>query len=128
MPLVWRSSEGAAGVAVEKSVQCAFGARPREQLAKQRRLILSSIWSVGVAFPAGAVNAPFDSAHISGGDGVLAYAKRNKQDVDGVEVWSLLSTAEYGKANKVPQERVPRAKGKSTSNHSVADEQQSLTT
>jgi len=111
-----KSSEGAAGVAVEKSVQCAFGARPREQLAKQRRLILSSIWSVGIAFPAGAVNAPFDSAHISGGDGVLAYAKRNKQDVDGVEVWSLLSTAEYGKANKVPQERVPRAKGAEVTN------------
>lgn len=103
------SSKGSAGEPVERALQCAFGIRPRTQLEKQNRLILSSIWSVGVAVKRGGVSMPFEGAHVTGDD-ALAWCKKNPSTESDVEVWSLLSTAEFGKANKVPQERVPKKK------------------
>ena len=35
---------------------------------------------------------------------------------DGREAWTLLSTAAYGKQNKVPQEAVPKAKAEEVTN------------
>lgn len=82
--------------------------------AQMKRLKLNSVWAVVCEFDE-PLGAPWDCAFVHGSD-VLAMATNQSAKLEqppeaaGREVWTLLSTAAYGKANKVPQENVPRAK------------------
>ena len=92
--------------------------------AQVRRLKLNAVWVLMAAFAAPLpVPAGLEGAFISGSE-VLAWAGNNSaklgllggataqqaqraQQAQGPECWTLISTAAYGKANKVPQENVP---------------------
>eukprot|EP00667_Euglena_gracilis_P007776 EG_transcript_7861 len=77
-------------------------------LQQLERLRLSAIWALLVVFPKSGVNAPFEGAFVKG-SGCLAWAANNtaKHRSGNVEAWTLFSTPEYGRQNKVPQEAVP---------------------
>lgn len=86
--------------------------------AQVRRLKLNAVWVLMAAFAAPLpVPARLEGAFISGSE-VLSWAANNSakltvleggaaQAQQGPECWTLISTAAYGKANKVPQENVP---------------------
>ena len=102
------------------SLQCAFGARPTEELKKQRKLILSSVWALMFA-----VDTPLDvpndmeGAHVVGSEVVSwasnTTAKRQhggvRTDVDGGETqcWVVHSTPQFARDNKCPQEAIPKS-------------------
>ena len=102
------------------SLQCAFGARPTEELKKQRKLILSSVWALMFA-----VDTPLDvpndmeGAHVVGSE-VVSWAsnisaKRQhggvRTDADGGETqcWVVHSTPQFARDNKCPQEAIPKS-------------------
>ncbi|KAL4432882.1 hypothetical protein ABPG77_008208 [Micractinium sp. CCAP 211/92] len=75
-----------------------------------KRLKLSANWALLVAF-ASPVPVPggMEGAFVRGSD-VLAWAGNNSAKLGlagGPQCWTLFSTQEYGRANKVPQENVP---------------------
>ena len=105
------------------SLQCAFGVRPTHELRRQRKLILSSVWALMLAFdepvalPNGA--AAMEGAHVVGSD-VVAWCsnvtakRRSAAGADdpapgsrGGECWVVHSTPTYARDNKCPQEAVP---------------------
>ena len=95
------------------SLTCAFGIRPSQEIEQQRKLLLSSVWSVMIVLE-GAHDFGFEGAHVVGGD-TLSWvsnitAKRGDANVTKVTKLVLQSTAEYARDNKVPQEAVPKAK------------------
>ncbi len=77
--------------------------------AQMARMKLSALWCLCVAF-AEPLQAPCEGAYVSGLP-ALAWAANNsakmRQPGAAPECWTLLSTAAYGRANKVPQEAVP---------------------
>ena len=92
--------------------------------AQMRSLRLSSVWVAMVAF-----EAPVDTPHgfegaFVGGCNVLAWVANNtaklqipdnsgtgsKGDQHSLQCWTLMSTPQFGKQHKVPQERVPSSK------------------
>lgn len=82
-----------------------------------KRLELSSIWALLAAFedplpfPDAEVTFPFEGAFVKGVDSISWMANNNKKfpnfQKDGPHCWTFLSTAAYGKQNKVPQENIP---------------------
>ena len=102
------------------SLQCAFGVRPHDELKKQRKLILSSVWALMLVFDEPlakklpAANANMEGAHVVGSD-VVAWcsnvtAKRRSAGgvrTPGGECWVVHSTPSYARDNKCPQEAVP---------------------
>ncbi|XP_022143212.1 uncharacterized protein LOC111013130 isoform X2 [Momordica charantia] len=87
-------------------------------IARQmKRLELSSIWALLAAFddplpiPDGAATFPFEGAFVKGVDSISWMANNNKKFLNfqkgGPHCWTFLSTAAYGKQNKVPQENIP---------------------
>ena len=105
------------------ALQCAFGIRPTHELRRQRKLILSSVWALMLAFdepvalPNGA--AAMEGAHVVGSD-VVAWCsnvtakRRSAAGADdpapgsrGGECWVVHSTPTYARDNKCPQEAVP---------------------
>ncbi|XP_022999075.1 uncharacterized protein LOC111493564 [Cucurbita maxima] len=86
-------------------------------IARQmKRLELSSIWALLAAFedPLPFIDAavtPFEGAFVKGVDSISWMANNNKKfmnfEKDGPHCWTFLSTAAYGKQNKVPQENIP---------------------
>ncbi|KAK7841001.1 uncharacterized protein LOC112032104 [Quercus suber] len=89
-------------------------------IARQmKRLELSSIWALLAAFedplpiPGGAASSPFEGAFVKGVDSVSWMANNTKKLLhsqnSGPHCWTFLSTAAYGKRNKVPQENIPNA-------------------
>ncbi|KGN60790.1 uncharacterized protein LOC101219713 [Cucumis sativus] len=87
-------------------------------IARQmKRLELSSIWALLAAFedplpfPDTAEKFPFEGAFVKGVDSLSWMANNNKKFLnfqkDGPHCWTFLSTAAYGKQNKVPQENIP---------------------
>ena len=77
-------------------------------LEQLQRLRLSAIWALMVVFPKGRLIAPFEGAFVEG-DERLAWAANNtaKNQSGEEDAWTLFSTPEYGRANKVPQVRGP---------------------
>lgn len=82
-------------------------------LRQLRRLKLSAAWVVMVAF---AVDPLLEGTQLHGmhvrGCPALAWAGYNNSKLDALQdssmrCWTLISTGEYGRANKVPQEAVP---------------------
>ncbi|KAK4596501.1 hypothetical protein RGQ29_014516 [Quercus rubra] len=89
-------------------------------IARQmKRLELSSIWALLAAFedplpiPDGAASSPFEGAFVKGVDSISWMANNTKKLLhsqnSGPHCWTFLSTAAYGKRNKVPQENIPNA-------------------
>lgn len=88
-------------------------------IAKQmKRLELSSIWALLAAFEdplplSGSTEVPFEGAFVRGVDSVSWMANNTKKllgsQSGGPHCWTFLSTAAYGKQNKVPQENIPSA-------------------
>ncbi|CAK8544790.1 unnamed protein product [Lathyrus sativus] len=88
-------------------------------IAKQmKRLELSSIWALLAAFEdplpfPGNTGIPFEGAFVRGIDSVSWMANNTKKLLasqnDSPHCWTFLSTATYGKQNKVPQENIPTA-------------------
>ncbi|MED6181301.1 hypothetical protein PIB30_018036 [Stylosanthes scabra] len=88
-------------------------------IAKQmKRLELSSIWALLAAFEdplpfLGATEVPFEGAFVRGIDSLSWMANNTKKlqnsQSGGPHCWTFLSTAAYGKQNKVPQENIPTA-------------------
>ncbi|XP_038890990.1 renalase isoform X1 [Benincasa hispida] len=87
-------------------------------IARQmKRLELSSIWALLAAFedplPSSdaAVTFPFEGAFVKGVDSISWMANNNNKFLnfqnDGPHCWTFLSTAAFGKQNKVPQENIP---------------------
>ena len=100
------------------SLQCAFGVRPTEELKKQRKLILSSVWALMFA-----VDKPLNTkdnmegAHIVGSE-VVSWASnitakrrhgKDRTDIDGgdTQCWVVHSTPQFARDNKCPQEAIP---------------------
>ncbi|XP_022863718.1 uncharacterized protein LOC111383785 [Olea europaea var. sylvestris] len=89
-------------------------------IARQMKsLDLSSIWALLAAFedpvpvPSAESAFPFEGAFVKGVDSLSWMANNTKkllssQDT-GLECWTFLSTATFGKQNKVPQESIPTA-------------------
>jgi predicted NAD/FAD-dependent oxidoreductase len=92
--------------------------------AQMRALRLSAIWVLMVAFEAPvATPGAWEGAFVDG-SGVLAWAANNTKNLqlqlepgqsDGsqgkhIECWTLMSTPQFGKKHKVPQENVPKEK------------------
>lgn len=88
-------------------------ARPAQVHGQLRRLKLSANYACMVAF-AEPLGAGFEGAFIEGSP-VLSWAANNTAKLGGgaapctgaPECWTLISTQEYGAANKVPQENMP---------------------
>ncbi|PON46101.1 FAD/NAD(P)-binding domain containing protein [Parasponia andersonii] len=88
-------------------------------IARQmKRLELSSIWALLAAFedPLPVIMSdgfPFEGAFVRGVDSVSWMANNTKKLLgssnNGPDCWTFLSTAAYGKRNKVPQENIPTA-------------------
>ncbi|XP_027350395.1 uncharacterized protein LOC113861635 isoform X1 [Abrus precatorius] len=88
-------------------------------IAKQmKRLELSSIWALLAAFEdplpfPGSTEVPFEGAFVRGIDSVSWMANNTKKLLTSQNgsphCWTFLSTAAYGKQNKVPQENIPTA-------------------
>lgn len=87
-------------------------------IARQmKRLELSSIWALLAAFddplptPDGATAFPFEGAFVKGVDSISWMANNSRKLLDscssGPHCWTILSTATFGKQNKVPQESIP---------------------
>ena len=100
-----------------RSLQCAFGIRPRVDLDKQRKLILSSVWALMFV-----VDQPLDvpsameGAHVVGSDvvswasNVTAERRHGGGGVAGEdegECWVVHSTPQFARDNKCPQENIP---------------------
>jgi len=75
-------------------------------------LDLSSIWALLAAFEdplpfPGSTEVPFEGAFVRGVDSVSWMANNTKKleisECGGPHCWTFLSTAAYGKQNKVPQ-------------------------
>lgn len=88
-------------------------------IAKQMKsLELNSIWALLAAFEdplpfPGSTEVPFEGAFVRGIDSVSWMANNTKKlqvsQSGGPHCWTFLSTAAYGKQNKVPQENIPAA-------------------
>ncbi|KAF3452312.1 hypothetical protein FNV43_RR02745 [Rhamnella rubrinervis] len=89
-------------------------------IARQmKRLELSSIWALLAAFddplpiPSNENGFPFEGAFVKGVNSISWMANNTKKllgsSSDGPNCWTFLSTAAYGKQNKVPQENIPSA-------------------
>lgn len=79
-----------------------------------RRLKLSANWVLMVAFDEPlALPWTLEGAFVQGSE-VLSWAGNNTAKLglspNGPQCWTLISTQQYGKANKVPQEAVPPEK------------------
>ena len=115
----WSSGQKAAAK-VERSLQCAFGVRPLDQLQRQQKLILSSIWVLMFVSPT-PLDLAWEGAHITGSptvawaSNITAKRRHGSSTTDptspGEECWVVHSTPQFAKANKVPQENIPDAKG-----------------
>ena len=119
------SNGGSAAEKVLKSLQCAFGVRAMEELERQRKLILSSIW-VLMFVTERPLDVPWEGAHISGSP-VVSWAsnvtakrmhgttgngkqQQQQQQQQQQECWVLHSTPQFARDNKVPQENIPESK------------------
>ncbi|XP_073271291.1 uncharacterized protein [Primulina huaijiensis] len=89
-------------------------------IARQmKRLTLSSIWALLAAFedplPVSSLEQEitFEGAFVTGVDSVSWIANNTKKllgpESSGPYCWTILSTAAFGKQNKVPQESIPSA-------------------
>ncbi|KZV39944.1 hypothetical protein F511_11324 [Dorcoceras hygrometricum] len=89
-------------------------------IARQmKRLTLSSIWALLAAFedplPVSSVDPAitFEGAFVTGVDSISWIANNTKKllgsESSGPYCWTILSTATFGKQNKVPQESIPSA-------------------
>ena len=98
---------------VTNALRCGFGVKPRADMERENKLLLSSVWSVMVAFD-GALEFGFEGAHVVDGEPLSwvsnISAKRGSDFADGRTRVVLQSTAEYARDNKVPQEAVPKEK------------------
>lgn len=100
-----------------RSLQCAFGIRPRVDLDKQRKLILSSVWAL-MFFVDQPLDVPsgMEGAHVVGSD-VVSWASnvtaKRRHGGGGVagedegECWVVHSTPQFARDNKCPQENIP---------------------
>ena len=86
------------------------------------KLRLSSIWMVAIQFQKG-LELPFAAAFVQAPSGLSFICNQQNKFVSSGrgECWVLLSTAEYGKRNKVPQEFIPEAKGKQVTDELLSD-------
>ncbi|KAM1052110.1 uncharacterized protein LOC126619242 [Malus sylvestris] len=79
---------------------------------QMKRLELSSIWALLAAFE-DPLQIPFEGAFVKGVDSISWMAnnttKLQGSQSKGPHCWTFLSTAAYGKRNKVPQENIPTA-------------------
>ncbi|CAM6124604.1 unnamed protein product [Calypogeia fissa] len=85
---------------------------------QMKRLELSSIWALLAAFkeplplPGGKI---IDGAFVDGVDSLSWMGNNSRKlvlpDENSPKCWTFLSTAAYGKRNKVPQESIPVVKG-----------------
>jgi predicted NAD/FAD-dependent oxidoreductase len=104
---------------VKSSLRCGFGVKPRDELSRENKLVLSSVWSVMVVFDGvHDFGDGFEGAHVVDG-GPLSWvsnisAKRGAVSQEGAKETRVVlqSTAEYARENKVPQEAVPKPKSK----------------
>lgn len=98
---------------VTNALRCGFGVKPRVDMERENKLLLSSVWSAMVAFD-GAIDFGFEGAHVVDGEPLSwvsnMSAKRGGDFSDGRTRVVLQSTAEYARDNKVPQEAVPKEK------------------
>jgi len=98
---------------VTNALRCSFGVKPRADIERENKLLLSSVWSAMVAFD-GAIDFGFEGAHVIDGEPLSwvsnISAKRGGDFSDGCTRVVLQSTAEYARDNKVPQEAVPKEK------------------
>ncbi|KAK9919521.1 hypothetical protein M0R45_028112 [Rubus argutus] len=85
---------------------------------QMKRLELSSVWALLAAFEdplqiPGGDTFPFEGAFVKGVDSISWMANNTKKllgsQSGGPHCWTFLSTAAYGKRNKVPQENIPTA-------------------
>jgi hypothetical protein len=95
--------------------------RPLEQLQRQRKLILSSIW-VLMFVTETPLGPQWEGAHVSGSPTISwasnVTAKRRHRgnappavsEPSGQECWVVHSTPQFARDNKVPQENIPEAK------------------
>lgn len=106
------------------SLQCGFGVRPLEQLQRQRKLILSSIWVLMFVSDA-PLDIPWEGAHITGSPtlawasnitakrahrGAAPFAVESLGAAPRQECWVVHSTPAFARDNKVPQEAIPEGK------------------
>ena len=95
------------------ALRCGFGVKPRADMERENKLLLSSVWSVMVAFD-GALEFGFEGAHVIDGEPLSwvsnISAKRGGDFADGRTRVVLQSTAEYARDNKVPQEACSEGK------------------
>ncbi|OUS47176.1 hypothetical protein BE221DRAFT_204400 [Ostreococcus tauri] len=99
---------------LKNALRCGFGVRPNEALARENKLILSSVWSAMIVFEGNIELADgLQGAHVVDGEPLSwvsnISAKRGETSRETTRV-VLQSTAEYGRDNKVPQEAVPEEK------------------
>ncbi|CAI9102684.1 OLC1v1000986C1 [Oldenlandia corymbosa var. corymbosa] len=89
-------------------------------IARQmKRLGLSSIWALLAAFrdplpiPTTGITLPFEGAFVKGVESISWMSDNSKKLLsshgNGPHCWTFLSTAAFGKQNKVPQESIPNA-------------------
>ncbi|XP_071936756.1 uncharacterized protein [Coffea arabica] len=106
-------------------------------IARQmKRLNLSSIWALLAAFkdplplPASATAFPFEGAFVKGVDSISWMADNTKKFLGshshGPHCWTFLSTATFGKQNKVPQESIPVATAQRVKETMLADVEYAL--
>ncbi|MCO5591133.1 hypothetical protein L7F22_045114 [Adiantum nelumboides] len=105
-----------------KCANCLLGPIGVPYVAKQmKRLELSSIWALMAAFdqPLPTLSLPNGGGQIEGafvnGIDSLSWMGNNTAKLQGSQnsgpyCWTFLSTAKYGKKNKVPQESIPTAR------------------
>lgn len=118
----WADGTGAVPK-LTQSLQCAFGARPTFELKKQRKLILSSVWALMVAFDESLMgtNDSMQGAHVTGSDTIAwvsnvtakralsgGHASTPSPSSTVPECWVVHSTPTYARDNKCPQEAVPK--------------------
>ena len=111
------------------SLACAFGVRPSAEIEQQRKLLLSSVWSVMIVFE-GRHDFGFEGAHVVGGEALSWISNITAKRGDAANSTQtrvvLQSTAEYARDNKVPQEAVPKEKAREVMETLVAAFERSL--
>ncbi|KAK3101757.1 hypothetical protein FSP39_006141 [Pinctada imbricata] len=109
-----------AGVpAIHKLLQVRFSDKLNP---KDQRMHLCSLWVLMVAFSR-SLNLAYEGAHVDDRDiswiannTAKLSETRSPQSPSNVECWTVISTKEFGSANKVPQENIPPNKAREVTN------------
>ncbi|XP_076450145.1 LOW QUALITY PROTEIN: renalase-like [Babylonia areolata] len=103
------SDSGAAVIHQLLRVRFSHSLNPRDA-----RMHLTSLWVLMVAFKS-SLNLPFEGAHVTDVAEAVSWICNNSKKLrqsGPVECWTVVSTAAFGSAHKVPQENVPPGKRK----------------